>query len=254
MPQYFTARVLWIWAAAALPMGALAWIVAPAIAGEDGNLIPVLMVCLTAGLIWQFVLVLLLNGFSLRKLWLQRPSTSDGRRGGRLWLWVLPFVLGFGALQFRTVRPANRRQPRLRRLPRRRRPARPPARQLGTVRSCPGDDDLQHGARGGVALPRAAACPGCGPTSAGSTGWPTVPDGRVPPAPAVVDPDQHRRRAADGVPTKRWRSAWMGIIVHSTPRASSWPWSPWPWCSRSRVYGPGVRCALNLPMTAHFAA
>jgi hypothetical protein len=81
-------------------MGALAWVVAPAIAGEDRNLIPVLMVCLTAGLIWQFVLVLLLNGFSLRKLWLQRPSTSDGRRGGRLWLWVLPFALGFGALQF----------------------------------------------------------------------------------------------------------------------------------------------------------
>jgi membrane protease YdiL (CAAX protease family) len=100
IPQYSRARVLGIWAAAALPMGALAWLVAPAIAGGHGNLIPVLMVCLTAGLIWQFVLVLLLNGFSLRRLWLQRPSTSDGPRGGRLWLWALPFVLGFGALQF----------------------------------------------------------------------------------------------------------------------------------------------------------
>ena len=99
IPQYSKARVLGIWAAAALPMGILAWIVAPAIAG-DGNFIPVLIVCLTAGLVWQFILVLLLNGLSLRKLWLQRPSSPDGRRGGRLWWWALPFVLGFGALQF----------------------------------------------------------------------------------------------------------------------------------------------------------
>jgi membrane protease YdiL (CAAX protease family) len=100
IPQYSKGRVLGIWAAAAVPMGVLAWIVAPAIAGGGGNLIPVLIGCLTAGLVWQFVLILLLNGFSLRRLWLQPPSTPDGRRGGRLWLWALPFVLGFGALQF----------------------------------------------------------------------------------------------------------------------------------------------------------
>jgi hypothetical protein len=46
------------------------------------------------------VLILLLNGFSLRGLWLRAPSTPDGRRGSRLWLWSVPFVLGFGALQF----------------------------------------------------------------------------------------------------------------------------------------------------------
>jgi uncharacterized protein len=96
--QYSKGRVLAIWAAAALPMGALAWIVAPAIAG-DGDFAPVLIGCMTAGLVWQFVLILLLNGFSLRGLWLQRPSTPDGRRGGRLWLWALPFVVGFGLLQ-----------------------------------------------------------------------------------------------------------------------------------------------------------
>jgi len=96
--QYSKAKVLTIWAAAALPMGALAWIVAPAIAG-DGDLGPVLIGCLTIGLVWQFVLILLLNRFSLRGLWLQRPSTPDGRRGGRLWLWAVPFVLAFGALQ-----------------------------------------------------------------------------------------------------------------------------------------------------------
>jgi uncharacterized protein len=99
VPQYSKGRVLAIWAAAALPMGILAWVVAPAIAGDGGNLAPALIGCLTVGLAWQFVLVLLLNGFSLRNLWLQRPSTPDGRRGGRLWLWVVPFVIGFGVLQ-----------------------------------------------------------------------------------------------------------------------------------------------------------
>src|SRR5262249_7435099 len=86
LPQSSKAGVLAVWAAAALPMGVLAWIVAPAIAGDGPDFVPVLVACLTAGLVWQFVLVLILNGFSLRNLWLQRPSTSDGRRGGRLWL------------------------------------------------------------------------------------------------------------------------------------------------------------------------
>lgn len=99
IPQYSRARVLGVWAAAALPMGVLAWVVAPAVARRGVDPIPALIGCLTAGLVWQFVLILLLNRFSLRGLWLRRPSTPDGRRGGRLWLWVLPFVLGFGLLQ-----------------------------------------------------------------------------------------------------------------------------------------------------------
>lgn len=97
--QYSVARVLGIWAAAAIPMGILAWVVAPAIAGRGGNLVPALIGCMTVGLVWQFVLILLLNGFSLRGLWLRPPSTPDGRRGGRLWWRAAPFVLGFGALQ-----------------------------------------------------------------------------------------------------------------------------------------------------------
>jgi uncharacterized protein len=98
--QYSKAQVLGIWAAATLPMGVLAWLVAPAIArGTHTDLIPVLTGCLTAGLVWQFVLILRLNNWSLRGLWLQPPSTSDGRRGGRLWWRVVPFVLAFGVLQ-----------------------------------------------------------------------------------------------------------------------------------------------------------
>jgi uncharacterized protein len=61
--QYSLAKILGIWAAAALPMGALAWVVAPLVAGGlDGPLAltrSVLML-LTIGLIWQFVVVVVL--------------------------------------------------------------------------------------------------------------------------------------------------------------------------------------------------
>jgi hypothetical protein len=67
--------------AAALPMGALAWIIAPTIAGRDAErFVPTLIVALTAGLSW---LVLLLIGFSWRGVWLRQPSTSDRHRDGR---------------------------------------------------------------------------------------------------------------------------------------------------------------------------
>jgi hypothetical protein len=63
--QYSPAAVLGIWLAAALPMGVLAWIVAPAVAGRDagpGRFAVCLIAALTAGLIWQGVLVLILVG------------------------------------------------------------------------------------------------------------------------------------------------------------------------------------------------
>ena len=60
--QYSLAQLVAVWAAAALPMGILAWIVAPALKDSftgAGNvpLFKALLLVLTAGLIWQFVLV-----------------------------------------------------------------------------------------------------------------------------------------------------------------------------------------------------
>src|SRR5215216_5861133 len=108
--QYSLAKILGVWAAAALPMGALAWVVAPLVAGGlDGPvpLIRTLLALLTVGLIWQFVLVVVLvyrERGSLRwsvlkdALWLHSPrSPRTGRVGGRLWLVVIPFVLLFAA-------------------------------------------------------------------------------------------------------------------------------------------------------------
>jgi uncharacterized protein len=111
--QYSLAQILAVWAAAALPMAALAWVVAPWLAGQlDGPLaLPrALLALLTLGLIWQFVLVLVLvhrERGSLRwpilkdALWLRAPrSPTTGRVGGRLWLIVIPAALLLGAEGF----------------------------------------------------------------------------------------------------------------------------------------------------------
>lgn len=62
IPQYSILRVLAVWAAAALPMAVLAWVVAPAIDDRFSGpanvpLVKALLLLLTGGLIWQFVLV-----------------------------------------------------------------------------------------------------------------------------------------------------------------------------------------------------
>ena len=108
--QYSLAKILGIWAAAALPMGALAWVVAPLVASRLGGPVPLpraIIVGLTVGLIWQFVLVMFLvyrEQGSLRwavlkdALWLKAPrSPTTGRVGGRLWLVLIPCVLLLGA-------------------------------------------------------------------------------------------------------------------------------------------------------------
>ena len=101
IPQYGLGRIFAVWAAAALPMGVLAWLVAPAVKDSfagTGNvpMFKALMVCLTAGLVWQFVLVAILVGreqhdlrwATLRDaLWLRSPrNPKSGRVGGKLWL------------------------------------------------------------------------------------------------------------------------------------------------------------------------
>ena len=113
MEQYSLAKILGIWAAAALPMAALAWVVAPWLAGWlDGPVaLPrAVLGLLTVGLIWQFVLVVVLvhrERGSLRwsvlkeALWLRAPrSPTTGRVGGRLWLVVIPAALLLGAEGF----------------------------------------------------------------------------------------------------------------------------------------------------------
>lgn len=123
--QYSLAQILAVWAAAAIPMAVLAWVIAPLLGALLGGgtvaFIKALLLCLTAGLIWQFVLVLILVRRELGTLrwsrvrdalWLLPPGDPrSGRVGGRVWLWVIPFVLLFGlweAFGFDITGPSNR--------------------------------------------------------------------------------------------------------------------------------------------------
>lgn len=104
--QYSLGQILGVWVAAAAPMGILAWIVAPWLRdqlGGDDPFAQSLLICITAGLIWQFVLVLILlrrelGGLQWSRvraaLWLLPPrDPKTGRVGGRVWWWALLFAL-----------------------------------------------------------------------------------------------------------------------------------------------------------------
>ncbi len=108
--QYTVGGAVKVWAAAALPMGVLSWGFAPWLATQltgPGALVRALLTALTIGLVWQFVLVLVLvrrEQGTLRwpvvkdALWLHAPrNPRTGRRGGRLWWILLPLTLAFAA-------------------------------------------------------------------------------------------------------------------------------------------------------------
>ena len=106
--QYSLARILGIWALAAVPMAILGWLVYPTVA-PDSRSDPLgagvsRIVLLTIGLFWQFVLAMLIvrqEAGDLRWTTIKRrlrlngpldPASGEGR--ARLWLWVIPFVAG----------------------------------------------------------------------------------------------------------------------------------------------------------------
>lgn len=110
IPQYQVHGIFAVWAVAALPMAVLAWIVAPALAQRlsgqgDVPMVKALSLSLAGGLIWQFVLVAVLVGReqgTLRwstvrdSLWLRSPrSPRSGRVGGEVWLILVPLIIVF---------------------------------------------------------------------------------------------------------------------------------------------------------------
>ena len=106
--QYSLARILGIWALAAIPMGILGWIVFPALSpglrSDPLGAGVTRLVLLTIGLIWLFVLSMIIVrqeegdlhwATVKRRLRLNAPrdpTTGETRR--RLWLWVIPFAVG----------------------------------------------------------------------------------------------------------------------------------------------------------------
>ncbi len=105
--QYTLWQILGIWALAAIPMGILGWVIYPALS-PDFNSNPLgagvtRLVLLTVGLIWQFVLSMIIVrkeegdlrwATIKRRLRLNRPQDpTTGKTRRRLWLWVIPFLI-----------------------------------------------------------------------------------------------------------------------------------------------------------------
>ena len=145
--QYTLGGVLGIWAAAALPMAVLFWGIAPLLAHTlDGPMaLPrALILVATAGLAWQFLLVLVLvhrEQGSLRwavlkdALWLHAPRSPRTRRPWRWgWLLVIPLVIAFGIEEL---------------LPR---PPAPQSRELGNIMSSDAGQHFMSGNWGWFAI------------------------------------------------------------------------------------------------------
>ena len=230
IPQYRKKAILAVWAAAALPMGALAWLVAPALAdrftGDDHvPMAKALIIALAIGLVWQFILVAALVGREQRTLrwstirealWLRSPrSPRSGRVGGRVWLILIPLTVAFSLHEAMPTFGA------------------PENRDFATLVESDAGKAFLHGAWGwyalilvmfifntvlgeellfrGFLLPRMNG-------AFGSRDW--LANGllhagyhlHVPwaiPATALID------TFTEGYATKRYRSAWIGIAVHS---------------------------------------
>jgi uncharacterized protein len=111
--QYSLAKILGIWALAAAPMGILSWIAFPLVA-PDFESDPLgsgvmRLVLLTLGLIWLFVLSMIIvrqEEGDLRwatikqRLRLNIPrEPTTGRPRRRLWLWVVPFLVAVAVVE-----------------------------------------------------------------------------------------------------------------------------------------------------------
>jgi CAAX protease family protein len=226
--QYTLAQILAVWAAAAVPMGVLAWIVAPWLRdrlGGDEPLAEALLILLTLGLIWQFVLVLILlrrelGGLQWSRvrdaLWLRPPrDPKTGRVGGRVWWWLIPFILIFGIEQVLPAIPG------------------PSVRDFGDFLGTDRAEDFFSGAWGwfavivvlavfntvlgeellfrGLLLPRVRGAFGK---------WDWVANGALFACYHLHQPWDIPTSLVDifalAYPSRRFQSAWMGIIVHST--------------------------------------
>jgi membrane protease YdiL (CAAX protease family) len=213
-------------------MGVLAWIVAPLLKdqlGGDEPLAQALLICLTAGLIWQFVLILILVRRELGSLewprvrdalWLRAPrDPKTGRVGGRVWWWAVLFVVVFLVWTLVPAIPG------------------PSTRDFADFLDSDRGEDFFRGAWGwfavmvvlsvfntvlgeellfrGLLLPRMQGV-------FGRRDW--VANGALFAVYHLHQPWSIPSTLVDGIfliayPSRRFQSAWMGIIVHSSAQA-----------------------------------
>ena len=114
--QYSLAKILVVWAAAVIPMVVLGWGASAMVgnrldlgAGDENREVFTHAVFLALGLIWQFVLVLIIIRSEegdlswstvRRRCWLNAPKDSYGRANRKLWWWLVPLIVLFGVWQF----------------------------------------------------------------------------------------------------------------------------------------------------------
>ncbi len=229
MRQLSGRETLAVWAAATAPMAFASWVVAPRLAPSLGTvgLAKALILTLSAGLIWQFALTMALVGAEQRTLrwttlrealWLRRPtSPATGRAGGRLWWVLLPMTVIFAA-EMLVPAPA------------------PADRDLGALLGSPEGEAWLSGAWGwfavmmvlvffntvageellfrGYLLPRMEGRFGRWAWLVNGVAFATYHLH----TPWVI-PGALLDSFALSYPSQRYRSAWLGIIVHSTQSA-----------------------------------
>ena len=105
LPQYSIRQIFGVWAAVTVPMGILAWVVAPWMSHRIGGRDPFidsLLICFNVGLTWMVALVLILvrketgslAWTSVRDaLWLRAPRDPKSKRVGGL---AMRAALGLG--------------------------------------------------------------------------------------------------------------------------------------------------------------
>jgi membrane protease YdiL (CAAX protease family) len=118
--QYSGLQIAALWAAATAPMAILAWIVAPWLSHHLGTSEPLgtaLLICFNVGLLWMLALTLIMvrrEQGSLRwarvrdSLWLRAPQDpKTSRVGGKVWWWLVPFVVLSMALELVPINPTG---------------------------------------------------------------------------------------------------------------------------------------------------
>jgi membrane protease YdiL (CAAX protease family) len=101
--QYTLWQILGIWASAALPMGLIYWVIVPLLISR-GNTYPfAFLLLINAGLVWEGVLAYLILRREVKpftwqgvkdRLWLYTPSNpKTGVSSKWLYLWTIPFIV-----------------------------------------------------------------------------------------------------------------------------------------------------------------
>jgi len=109
--QYALWQIIGVWLAAGAPMWLLGWLVYPALSVGLPNLEAGLlrMKLLVIGLVWQFILAMIIVYFEegdlrlktiRRRFWLNHPvSARTGETKKALWWWIIPLILLVAALE-----------------------------------------------------------------------------------------------------------------------------------------------------------